>query len=61
MPGTTILEEPEAGEVQGGTMESETDETVNEPLIPLSLGPNDPPPTMGQWAEYLPGGETICS
>ena len=55
--------EMSAGEMSAGEMsagEMSAGETINN-MVPPTLGPNDPPPRPGQWAEYLPGGDTICS
>ena len=57
--GETTAGETTAGETTAG--ETTAGETADESYIPATLGPNDPPPERGRWAEYLPGGDTVCS
>ena len=62
--GETTAGETVAGETPAGETtpdETTAGETADENYIPATLGPNDPPPERGRWAEYLPGGDTVCS
>ena len=55
-------EEPAGEEPAGDTGGTDNaGEQAGENYIPPTLGPNDPPPETGRWAEYLPGGDTVCS
>ena len=53
--GETTAGETTAGEMSAGEM------SAGDTYIPQSLGVDDPPPPTGRWAEYLPGGDTVCS
>ena len=53
-----VVGEEEVGDINGT---ESTEEQAEESYIPPTLGPNDPPPEIGRWAEYLPAGDTICS